>query len=190
METIIVRKITKPFFKLVSKPFIFFKINPNIISFLSLIAVVIFCFFLAERNFILASLMVLLSGLFDTIDGQVARELGKADDFGKFLDRTLDKVNDSIIMSAFISLGLVNLNLGIYALVSMFLATNVSANMEAVLNLKISDAFSMRFLRIIFIVLFIPFGNNKFAFATVSASAKFSTIGIASSLFTSTGREL
>lgn len=174
METKIIRKITEPLFGLISKPLIFLKINQNFISFLSLAAAIAFCFFLARDNLIFASLMVLLSGLFDVLDGQVARGLGKASDFGKFLDRTLDKINDSIIMSAFIILGLVDLRLGIYALITMFLATNVSANVEAVLNIKISDAFSMRFLRIILIVIFVPFQSFNILFIILSIITTYS----------------
>lgn len=176
METKIVRKIAEPFLKFISRPFIFLKINPNLISFLSLVTAIIFCLFLSVGNFILASLMVLLSGLFDVIDGQVARALGKATLLGKFLDRTLDKINDSIIISAFILLGLVDLRLGIYALATMLLATNVSANIEAVLNLKISDAFSMRFLRIILIALFIPFKEFNVLFIILSVITTYSLL--------------
>lgn len=174
METTNIKKTTDPLFKLASRPFIFLKINPHVISFLTLAAVIAFCFFIASANFVLASAMVLLAGLFDLIDGQVARALEKATPFGKFLDRTLDKINDSIIMSAFIILGLVDLRIGIYALVTMFLSTNVSANIEAVLNLKISDAFSVRFLRIILIAAFIPFGRFNILFIILSIVTTYS----------------
>lgn len=174
MQTTIARKTAEPFLKALARPFALLRISPNAISALSLLATLIFCFCLAEGNFISASLMVLLSGFFDAIDGQVARAIGRATDFGKFLDRTFDKINDSIIISSFIVFGLVDLHLGLYVLVAMFLSTNISANIEAVLKIKISDAFSMRFLRIILTAVFIIFREFNMLFAILSVITTYS----------------
>ena len=127
--------------------------------------------------------MILLSGFFDVIDGSVARATGKATDFGKFFDRLLDKINDSIITASFIILGLVDLRLGIYALITMMISTNVSANIEAVLKFKISDAVSLRFLRILVIVIFIPFQKFTIMFIILSIISTYSLIHRISSAF-------
>jgi CDP-diacylglycerol--glycerol-3-phosphate 3-phosphatidyltransferase len=43
--------------------------------------------------------LLLLSGLFDILDGQVARQGGKATTFGAFYDSTLDRVGESAVFA-------------------------------------------------------------------------------------------
>lgn len=176
LKTQIVRDKNRNFFEILSKPFIYLKLSPNTISLLSFFAVIVFCYFLSNGSFILASLMILLSGFFDVVDGAVARATGKATAFGKFFDRFLDKVNDSIITASFIVLGLVDLRLGLYALITMMISTNVSANIEAVLKLKISDAVSLRFLRILVIVILIPVEKFTLMFIILSIISTYSLV--------------
>lgn len=45
-----------------------------------------------------AGAVMLLGGLFDAVDGAVARELGRASGFGAFLDSTLDRLSESAIL--------------------------------------------------------------------------------------------
>jgi phosphatidylinositol phosphate synthase len=45
----------------------------------------------------LAGVVMLLGGLFDALDGAVARESNKMSDFGAFLDSTLDRLSESAI---------------------------------------------------------------------------------------------
>lgn len=157
MKTSLLRQKSKHFVDLLAKPFVLLKIHPNILSFLSLLSALLVFYSLYINNLPLTAVFILLNGLFDLMDGSVARAL-KVDSLkGKFIDRLIDKISDALIISAFIVFGLVNLNLGLFVLITVLIATIASANAEAVLNLKISDAFSMRAIRIIisfFLVLF------------------------------------
>ena len=47
----------------------------------------------------LGGLLLLLSGLFDLLDGQVAREGGKTTAFGAFYDSTLDRVGEGAVFA-------------------------------------------------------------------------------------------
>lgn len=47
----------------------------------------------------LAGFLLLLSGLFDILDGQVARQGGRATTFGAFYDSTLDRVGESALFT-------------------------------------------------------------------------------------------
>lgn len=47
----------------------------------------------------LAGFLLLFSGLFDILDGQVARQGGKSTTFGAFYDSTLDRVGESAIFT-------------------------------------------------------------------------------------------
>jgi CDP-diacylglycerol--glycerol-3-phosphate 3-phosphatidyltransferase len=44
-----------------------------------------------------AGAVMLLAGLFDALDGDVARESGRMSDFGAFLDSTLDRLSEAAI---------------------------------------------------------------------------------------------
>ena len=186
MKTKFVRRKTRKFVNFISKPFIYFKFNPNLISVMSLFAIVAFYPLLDKGYFIFASLMILLNGLFDVIDGNVARARGKSSKFGQFLDRTIDKVSDSLILAAFMVYGLISIPLGLYTLITMFLATNVTANMEGVLNLKISDAVSMRFFRTLILIVGVAIGQFWIMFvklAIISSYSLFYRFGLACYLY-------
>jgi phosphatidylinositol phosphate synthase len=45
----------------------------------------------------IAGVVMLLGGLFDTLDGAVARESNRMSDFGAFLDSTLDRLSEATI---------------------------------------------------------------------------------------------
>ncbi len=50
----------------------------------------------------LGGVLVLLSGLFDILDGQVARQGGKITTFGAFYDSTLDRIGEAAVFSGLI----------------------------------------------------------------------------------------
>jgi CDP-diacylglycerol--glycerol-3-phosphate 3-phosphatidyltransferase len=52
----------------------------------------------------IAGLMMLLGGLFDALDGAVARESNRMSSFGAFLDSTLDRLSESAIFVGIIFL--------------------------------------------------------------------------------------
>jgi phosphatidylglycerophosphate synthase len=176
LKTSVLRKKTRKLVSLISKPFVYLGFTPNMVSFLAIVTVVAFFPFLQKGYFYLAALMILLNGVLDLVDGAVARATRTSSIFGKFLDRTLDKVSDAAILAAFIVYGLVSLELGLYTLVAMFLATNVSANIEGVLKFKISDAVSMRFLRIIILVVLTAMQEFRTMFIILAIISTYSLV--------------
>jgi CDP-diacylglycerol---glycerol-3-phosphate 3-phosphatidyltransferase len=72
------------------------KLKPNHVSFLGLLSSV-----MAGVSFIYSpffgGLFTLLTGLFDTLDGSLARALGQSRKFGAFLDSVLDRYTELII---------------------------------------------------------------------------------------------
>jgi CDP-diacylglycerol--glycerol-3-phosphate 3-phosphatidyltransferase len=80
-------------------PFLFRRpVNPNLLTVMgtsvSLAAAVAF----AAGWFVTGGLLVLAGGLFDLIDGVVARHHGVASRFGAFLDSTLDRLSDMALL--------------------------------------------------------------------------------------------
>ncbi len=80
-------------------PFLFRRpLNPNLLTvtgaLVSLVAAVAF----ARGSFLAAGILVLAGGFFDLIDGVVARHHGVSTRFGAFLDSTLDRLVDMVLL--------------------------------------------------------------------------------------------
>jgi len=52
---------------------------------------------LAQGQFQLGGVLVLIAGLFDTLDGAVARATGRVTRFGGFIDSTLDRLSEGAV---------------------------------------------------------------------------------------------
>ncbi|MBZ5648293.1 MAG: CDP-alcohol phosphatidyltransferase family protein [Acidobacteriia bacterium] len=77
------------------------RINPNILTFLGLviniIAAVLFGYATGEntqRLFLYAGLVIIGAGIFDMVDGRVARATGQVTAFGGFFDSIIDRYSD------------------------------------------------------------------------------------------------
>jgi CDP-diacylglycerol--glycerol-3-phosphate 3-phosphatidyltransferase len=70
------------------------KINPNVLTFLGLVINMIAAAFLAFGHFRTAGFVIIFAGLFDMVDGRVARETNRVTRFGAFFDSVLDRYSD------------------------------------------------------------------------------------------------
>lgn len=87
------------------------------------------------RNLALGGILVIIGGLFDVLDGVVARANGKGTKFGAFLDSVLDRFSDAFILLA-VGCNLYNqgsisgLILAVLTLVGSFMISYVRARAE------------------------------------------------------------
>jgi len=77
------------------------RISPNILTFIGLVinivAAVLFGYARAEnqqRMFLYAGLVIIGAGIFDMVDGRVARATGQVTQFGAFFDSVIDRYSD------------------------------------------------------------------------------------------------
>ena len=70
------------------------RIHPNVLTFIGLLINVIAAFLFAGGHFRAAGFVVLGAGLFDMVDGRVARETNRVTRFGGFFDSVLDRYSD------------------------------------------------------------------------------------------------
>lgn len=70
------------------------RIHPNVLTFLGLLINVLAAFFFAAGRFQTAGLVLIGAGLFDMVDGRVARETNRVTRFGGFFDSVLDRYSD------------------------------------------------------------------------------------------------
>ena len=78
------------------------RINPNVLTFMGLVvntwAAILFGSATAptqQRMFFLAGLVIIFSGFFDLVDGQVARATNRVTRFGAFFDSVVDRYSDA-----------------------------------------------------------------------------------------------
>jgi len=76
------------------------KVNPNIITVLGFLITAAAAVILPQ-NMKLGGIIILCGGLFDMLDGVIARVNGRATDFGAFLDSVLDRYSDSFLLLGF-----------------------------------------------------------------------------------------
>ena len=71
---------------------------PNILSMFRIVLIIPFVIFFLNRNYIPATVMIVLSGLSDAFDGFIARKFNQVTDIGKLLDPLADKLTLIAIM--------------------------------------------------------------------------------------------
>jgi len=76
------------------------RLTPNAISVTGLIGNLIAAVLILEHYFVLAGVAFILGSLCDMFDGRYSRMSGKGTPFGAFLDSTLDRVEEGIVLAA------------------------------------------------------------------------------------------
>ena len=77
---------------------------PNFLSFLRLCMIpLIIWLYCAQKNYVLTAVVLVLSGLTDTIDGYIARRFNMVTDLGKALDPIADKLTQASVMFCLLS---------------------------------------------------------------------------------------
>ncbi|MDE3200848.1 MAG: CDP-alcohol phosphatidyltransferase family protein [Acidobacteriota bacterium] len=80
------------------------RISPNVLTFIGLVINIIAAFFFGHadttdptRMFLYAGLVVIGAGLFDMVDGRVARRINQVTVFGAFFDSVIDRYSDVVL---------------------------------------------------------------------------------------------
>ncbi|HEX4307611.1 MAG TPA: CDP-alcohol phosphatidyltransferase family protein [Solirubrobacterales bacterium] len=76
------------------------RLTPNAISVMGLFGNLVAAFLVTQRLFFLAGVAFILGSIMDTLDGRYSRMSGKGTLFGAFLDSTLDRVEEGIVIAA------------------------------------------------------------------------------------------
>jgi phosphatidylinositol phosphate synthase len=76
------------------------RLTPNAISLTGLVGNLIAAVLIVEEHFILAAIAFILGSLCDMFDGRYSRMSGKGTPFGAFLDSTLDRIEEGVVLAA------------------------------------------------------------------------------------------
>jgi len=76
------------------------RLTPNAISLVGLLGNLVAAALVTQRLFFLAGVAFVLGSVMDTLDGRYSRMSGKGTLFGAFLDSTLDRIEEGIVLAA------------------------------------------------------------------------------------------
>ena len=76
------------------------RLTPNAISMMGLVGNLVAAALVTQRLFFLAGIAFILGSVMDTLDGRYSRMSGKGTLFGAFLDSTLDRIEEGIVLAA------------------------------------------------------------------------------------------
>ncbi|HEY2601561.1 MAG TPA: CDP-alcohol phosphatidyltransferase family protein [Thermoleophilaceae bacterium] len=76
------------------------RLTPNAISLTGLVLNVAAAVLITQRLFFLAGITFIIGSIMDTLDGRYSRMSGKGTPFGAFLDSTLDRAEEGIVLTA------------------------------------------------------------------------------------------
>lgn len=142
-------------------------LNPNISTLLGMISCMVAAYFFAIQEIFIAGIFVLVGGLFDVLDGAIARANNKSTEFGGFIDSVTDRFSDVAIFFGLMWSGLLYVQIfpnipgwfwGALAISGSFMVSYIRAKAEAV-GITIKGGIADRFCRtaiIIFVTLVLP----------------------------------
>jgi CDP-diacylglycerol--glycerol-3-phosphate 3-phosphatidyltransferase len=76
------------------------RLTPNAISITGFLLNVVAAVLVVEKLFFLAGVAFIVGSVMDTLDGRYSRMSGKGTMFGAFLDSTLDRIEEGIVLTA------------------------------------------------------------------------------------------
>src|SRR3954468_14485006 len=76
------------------------RLTPNMISMTGLVLNLLAAVLVLERYFFLAGIAFIVGSIMDTLDGRYSRMSGKGTPFGAFLDSTLDRIEEGVVLTA------------------------------------------------------------------------------------------
>jgi CDP-diacylglycerol--glycerol-3-phosphate 3-phosphatidyltransferase len=76
------------------------RLTPNAISMAGFVGNLVAAVLIVEEMFVLAGVAFILGSLCDMLDGRYSRMSGKGTPFGAFLDSTLDRIEEGIVLAA------------------------------------------------------------------------------------------
>jgi len=151
----------------IGKVFTLLRVPPNLLTILSLIVMIIgFYLFIIHGMLFIYILSIILSSFLDIADGAVARYSGRVTRFGGFLDSTVDRINDFILI---LSLKYMGFNeFIVYVLIILSFLISYSRARAEGLGLKIEGiGLIERGERILFLIVIIIFSIYMFNVAKI-----------------------
>ncbi len=98
------------------------RINPNVLTFIGLLINIYAAYLLASGKFLFAGLVIIGAGLFDMVDGRVARATQQVTRFGAFFDSVIDRYSDLALLMGLL-VYYANINRNFYVILTAIVMT-------------------------------------------------------------------
>jgi len=107
--------------------------NPNVLTLIGIIPQALFFYFMHQHQFAAAAAALVFSCI-DMLDGLIARATSRVTAFGGFLDSTMDRVSDFLLIAGFYYAGLIRLETFLILLGVSYLISYVRSRAELASN--------------------------------------------------------
>jgi len=159
------RRLTDPFMTILRKS----RVTPDTLTWIGLAINIIAAGVIATKHLIIGGILVLVAGLFDILDGALARFTNKTTVFGGLLDSTFDRLSEAVLFIGLLILyaptGNTLMMTAIFlAMVGSFLTSYIRARAEG-LGLTCSAGLFTRAERVIILSLGLLFDQILIALA-------------------------
>jgi CDP-diacylglycerol--glycerol-3-phosphate 3-phosphatidyltransferase len=155
------RNILSPFTRFLARR----NISPNLLTVFGVILSISSTFFYAKGEFPLAAILLAAGGLFDVLDGDVARREGKVSNRGAYLDSNLDRVSEFVPLFGIMLYYMKNTpffaSLTVILLFGSFMVSYAKARAEG-LGIECKVGFADRPFRVLFLIVGSLFGPRVF----------------------------
>lgn len=151
------RRLTAGILEPVARVLVNAGIHPDTITIAGLVIVVIACALITQGQMTAAAVVLLLGLPLDAVDGAVARQMNRQDQFGAVLDSTLDRYADGFIFGSLSYYFAVQdqfewMLLALLALVGSFLVSYVRARGEGI-DVSVKEGLFTRLERLAIIII-------------------------------------
>ena len=161
-------------------------INPNIITAISPLIALISAVFFGFGNLFVGGLFILFSGIFDVFDGAIARFHNKTSKFGAFLDSTMDRFSDAVIIIGLIWGGYTPWLIGVLAIHSSLTISYIRAKAESKgipCNVGIAERATRLIILMIGVLIAVILKNNAYMFWAIILMVILSYLTVAQRIY-------
>jgi CDP-diacylglycerol--glycerol-3-phosphate 3-phosphatidyltransferase len=163
------RHFTRPITRVIAHT----RLTPDALSWMGLFITAGAVALLVTHNFLWAGVVTLVGGIFDSLDGALARETHSVSRFGAILDSTLDRFSEGALMLGIV---LVMARDGSYlgallagsAMLAAYMVSYIRARAEGA-GFECSDGWFTRFERVIVLALGLIFNQIIIALSIIAA---------------------
>ena len=85
-------------------------LTPNLVTIIGLLIAGVAAYLIGVGLWWAGGIVALFAGIFDMFDGALARNTGRASDFGALLDSTIDRVSEAVVLLGVLAYYLINDN--------------------------------------------------------------------------------
>lgn len=93
----LIGRVCKAVLDVIVKSVSYLKIDPNLLTLIGFLITILAAVYFSWGKFFEAGLVIILAGVFDMLDGRVARITNSVTRFGAFFDSVLDRYSDIVI---------------------------------------------------------------------------------------------